>query len=71
LLLLNSVIVITIEADSQGLLKVLKALLLLLLLTLLPNLWLNKLRIHKKILSKTLVMLKDLGNNNNLDLKTL
>jgi hypothetical protein len=38
LLLLNSVIVIIIEANSQGLLKALKALLLLLLPTLLPNL---------------------------------
>jgi hypothetical protein len=52
-------------------LLVLKVLLLLLLLTLLSNLWPNKLRIYKKILSKTLVMPKDLGNNNNPDLKTL
>ena len=52
---LNSVVVITIEADSQGVLKVLKTLLLLLL----PNLWLNKLEILKKIPSRTLVIPKD------------
>jgi len=71
LLLLNSVIVVVIEADSQGLLKALKVLLLLLLSTLLSNLWPNKLGIPKEIPSKTLVVPKDLGNNNNSDPKTL
>jgi len=41
---LNSVVVIIIEADSQGALKALKTLLLLLL----SNLWPNKLEILKK-----------------------
>jgi hypothetical protein len=54
-LLLNGVIVVAIEADSQGALKALKTLSLLLS----PNLWPNKLGILKKIPNKTLVMLKD------------
>jgi hypothetical protein len=54
LLLLNSVI----NINSKGLLKALKALLVLLLSDLLPSLWLNKLEIFKKILSKTLEILK-------------
>jgi hypothetical protein len=71
LLSLNGVIVVAVEADSQGSSKALKALLLLLLPTLLLNLWLNKLGIYKEIPSRTLVVPKDLGNNNNLDPKTL
>jgi hypothetical protein len=50
----NSVI----NTNSKGLLKALKALLVLLLSDLLPSLWLNKLEIFKKILSKTLEILK-------------
>jgi hypothetical protein len=64
LLLLNSTIVIIIKVDFKVLLKVLKGLKLLLLL-LLPNLLLNKLGIIKEILNKTIVMLKNPGNNNN------
>jgi hypothetical protein len=64
-LLLNGVAVVAIEADSQGLLS------LLLLPTPLPDLRLNKLGIHKKIPGRTLVVPKDLGNNNNPDPKTL
>ena len=54
LLLSNSVI----NINSKGLLKALKALLVLLLPNLLPSLWPNKLEIFKKILSKTLEILK-------------
>jgi hypothetical protein len=64
LLLLNSAIVITIEVNFKALLKVLKGLKLLLLL-LLPNLLLNKLGITKEIFSRTIVIPKNLGNNNN------
>jgi hypothetical protein len=71
LLLLNSVTIIAIEANSQGLSKALKALSLLLLPTSLPNLRPNKLGIHKEIPNKTLVVPKDLSNNNNSDPKTL
>jgi hypothetical protein len=52
---LNSVVVITIEADSQGASKALKTLLLLSS----PNLWPNKLEISKKIPGRTLVIPKD------------
>jgi hypothetical protein len=48
-LLLNSAI----NANSKGLLKALKALLVLLLLNLRPNLWPNKLEIAKEIPSRT------------------
>jgi hypothetical protein len=54
----NSVIVVAIKVDSKALLKVL-------LLLLSPNLRLNKLEITKEIPGRTLVMPKDLGNNNN------
>jgi hypothetical protein len=67
----NSVAIITIEANSQGLSKASKALSLLLSPTSSPNLRPNKLGIHKEIPSKTLVVPKDLSNNNNPDPKTL
>jgi hypothetical protein len=64
LLLLNSVMVVTIEVNSQALLEALKGLKLLLLL-LLPNLLPNKLGITRKIPGRTMAVPKNLGNNNN------
>jgi hypothetical protein len=63
----NGVIVIAIEANSQGVLKALKTL----SLPLSPNLWPDKLEISKKILNRTLVMSKDQGNSDYLHLKAL
>jgi hypothetical protein len=68
---LNGVVVVAVEADSQGSSKASKALLLLLSPTPSPNLWPNKLETHKKIPNRTSVVPKDLGNNNNPDPKTL
>jgi hypothetical protein len=53
-LLLNSII----NTNSKGLLKALKALLVLLSPNSLPSLWPNKLGIFKKIPSRTLEILK-------------
>jgi hypothetical protein len=62
--LLNNIVVTIIKVDFQ---RLLKALLLLSSL----DLRFKKLRIIKKILSKTSIILKDLGNNNNLGFSPL
>jgi hypothetical protein len=70
LLSLNSII----NANSKGLLKALKAPLVLLSLDLSPSLRPNKLRIFEKIPNKTSEILKvpkDQGNNNYLNPKAL
>jgi hypothetical protein len=55
----NGVIVVAIEADSQGASKASKTS----SLPLSPNLWPNKLGISKKIPGRTSVMPKDQGNS--------
>jgi hypothetical protein len=70
LLLLNGVI----NTNSKGLLKALKAPLVLLLPDLSPSLWPNKLEIFEKIPGRTLEILKvpkDQGNNDYLNPKAL
>ena len=62
---LNSIAVVVIEADSLGVLKASKTS----LLPSLPDLWLDKLRISKKIPGRTSVMLKDQGNSDYSHLK--
>jgi len=60
----NSVIVTVIEVDSQRSLKASS-------LSSSLDLWPEKLRITKKIPNRTSIILKDLGNNNNLGFSPL